>query len=92
MEHAEYAVRLSEVADGVGFTCRDVSEVRGKARTREEALEMAAELLEELLYAYMSHLRVIPRPSGARQGEYVLELSDKIKTEVNQYRGRTGKT
>ena len=66
-----YPVILTEDKDDGGYvvTCRDLPEAITQGDTIEEALESAADALDEALCGCINHGRDIPEPSAKRTGE-----------------------
>lgn len=71
-----YPVLLTEDPDDGGYvvTCRDVPEAITQGETIEEALEEAADALEEALCGCISHGRIIPDPSARQIGERLVTV------------------
>ena len=66
-----YPVILTEDKDDGGYvvTCRDLPEAITQGDTIEEALEAAADALDEALCGCINHGRDIPEPSAKQAGE-----------------------
>ena len=66
-----YPVILTEDKDDGGYvvTCRDLPEAITQGDTIEEALEAAADALDEALCGCIKHGRDIPGPSAKQAGE-----------------------
>lgn len=66
-----YPVILTEEKDDGGYvvTCRDLPEAITQGDTIEEALEAAADALDEALCGCINHGRDIPQPSAKQAGE-----------------------
>lgn len=66
-----YPVILTEDKDDGGYvvTCRDLPEAITQGDTIEEALEAAADALDEALCGCINHGRDIPKPSAKQAGE-----------------------
>ena len=66
-----YPVLLTEDRDDGGYvvTCRDLPEAITQGDTIQEALEAAADALDEALCGCINHGRDIPEPSAKQTGE-----------------------
>jgi antitoxin HicB len=75
MHRFEYAVRLTIAAEG-GFvvTCRDLPQLVTQGEDKDDALEQAADALEEVIAAYMLAGMALPAPGPGRKGEYWVSL------------------
>ena len=71
-----YPVILTEDKDDGGYvvTCRDLPEAITQGDTIEEALEAAADALDEALCGCINHGRDIPEPSVKRVGEHLVSV------------------
>ena len=72
-----YPVILTEDRDDGGYvvTCRDLPEAITQGDTFEEALEAAADALDEAICDYLNHNRDIPEPSAKQTGERLASVS-----------------
>lgn len=68
----QYSVALTPDIEDGGYvvTCRDLPEAITQGDSIEEALEQAADCLEEAIAGRIDDKRDIPLPSGAEPGEY----------------------
>lgn len=71
-----YPVILTEDKEDGGYvvTCRDLPEVITQGDTIEEALEAAADALDEALCGCINHGRDIPEPSGEQAEEHLVSV------------------
>ena len=71
-----WPVILTEDKDDGGYvvTCRDLPEVITQGDTIEEALEEAADALDEALCGCINHGRDIPAPSIKQSNEYLVSV------------------
>ena len=71
-----YPVILTEDKDDGGYvvTCRDLPEAITQGDTIEEALEAAADALDETLCGCINHGRDIPEPSAKQTGEHLISV------------------
>ena len=71
-----YPVILTEDKDDGGYvvTCRDLPEAITQGDTVEEALEAAADALDESLCGCINNGRDIPEPSAKQAGEYLVSV------------------
>jgi antitoxin HicB len=73
MEQFEYPVLLT-VADEGGFvvTCRDLPELITQGEDKDDALDQAADAMDEVFAVYMENGIAFKRPSQAKDGEYMV--------------------
>lgn len=73
MEQFEYPVLLTEADEG-GFviSCRDLPELITQGEDKADALEQAADAMDEVFAVYMESGLPFKRPSKARAGEYMV--------------------
>ena len=73
MERFEYAVSLAVAEEG-GFvvTCRDLSQLVTQGDTLSEALDEAADAMDEVFAAYMLGGLSFPTPRKPRRSEHVV--------------------
>ena len=71
-----YPVILTEDRDDGGYvvTCRDLPEAITQGDTIKEALESAADALDEAICGCINHSRDIPEPSAKRAGEHLVSV------------------
>lgn len=71
MERFEYPVLLKAAKEG-GFivTCRDLPQLITQGENKADALEQAADAMDEVFAAYMLKGLIFPTPSKARREEY----------------------
>ena len=73
-----YPVLLTVDPDDGGYvvTCRDVPEAITQGETIEEALEEAADALDEALCGRINHARGIPESSARQIGEWLVSVPE----------------
>jgi antitoxin HicB len=73
MRRFEYAVLLTPAEEG-GFivTCRDLPEVITQGQDNEDALEQAADAMDEAFAARMESDEDFPTPTRPHKGEYLV--------------------
>ena len=78
----KYPARIEP--DSVGFlvTFRDIPEANSSGDTLEEAQFMAADALESAMDFYFEDKRKVPMPSEAREGEYMISLTEEVSAKV----------
>ena len=71
-----YPVTFTEDTDDGGYvvTCRDMTEVITQGDTIEEALEAAADALDEAICGCINHDRDIPEPSAKQAKERLVSV------------------
>ena len=71
-----YPVILTEDKDDGGYvvTCRDLPEAITQGDTIEEALEAAADALDEALSGCINHGRDVPEPSAKKASEHPVSV------------------
>ena len=85
----EYACELTVDEDGEYVAeFPDVPEAITGGETREEALELAADALGEVLAAYVRDNREIPAPNRARSGCVMVRAPEFAVRELDRYLGR----
>lgn len=67
----QYPVLLTAAMEG-GFvvTCRDLPQLITQGDDKPDALEQAADAMDEVFAAYIAGALTLPEPSKARRGEY----------------------
>jgi len=63
-------------------TFRDIPEAITSGRTRDEALDMAADALRTAMDFYFEDRRAVPPPSAARRGEVGVKLPASVSAKV----------
>jgi antitoxin HicB len=73
MNHFQYPVLLTPAAEG-GYvvTCRDLSELVAQGETVVDALEQAADAMDEVFATYLTEGLDFPQPSKARRREHLV--------------------
>ena len=77
-----YPVRIARDGKGYVFSFPDIPEALTSGRTREEALDMARDALEEAMEFYFEDHRPVPRPSTPAPGQEVVELPAWLSAKV----------
>jgi antitoxin HicB len=77
-----YPARLKR--DGAGFMVSfpDIPEALTGARSREEALSMAADALTTAMDFYFEDRRPVPAPSAPKRGQVVIDLPPSVGAKV----------
>jgi antitoxin HicB len=75
-----YPARFQPAKEG-GFTVtfRDVPEAITEGETMDEAMAAASDALESALSFYIDDRKPLPKPSAARRGERVVNVSAPIE-------------
>ncbi len=73
MNRFQYPVRLTPVEEG-GFivTCRDLPQLVTQGETEADALDQAADAMDEVFAAYLAGGLDFPAPCRARHGEHLV--------------------
>lgn len=81
-----YPARLEEDEEGfILVTFRDLTEAATNGRTREEALEEAADLLNSGLMFRIKYREQMPLPSRARRGEVMIAPDPEVALKAAVY-------
>lgn len=81
-----YPARLEEDEEGfILVTFRDLTEAATNGRTREEALEEAADLLNSVLMFRIKYREQMPLPSRARRGEVMIAPDPEVALKAAVY-------
>lgn len=67
---------------GFVVTFRDIPEAITQGDTKEEALAMAADALLCAMDFYFEDNRIVPLPSKAKRGEYLISLPASVSSKV----------
>lgn len=78
-----YPAKFEAAPEG-GFvvTFRDIPEAITQGDTREEAVEMARDVLESAMDFYFEDSRPVPLPSRAHKGEELIDLPPSVWAKV----------
>jgi len=77
-----YPARLTRDGDGFMVSFPDIPEALTGARSREEALAMAADALTTAMDFYFEDRRPVPAPSAPRRGQVVIDLPPSVGAKV----------
>jgi antitoxin HicB len=77
-----YPVELTKDGKFIRVSFPDIPEALTQGKDREEALTMAKEALELAMEFYFEDRRPVPKPSKAKPGQAVVELSASLSAKV----------
>lgn len=77
-----YPARIARDEDQFLVTFPDIPEAITQGRTREEAIEMAADALATAMDFYFEDRRAVPGPSPAKRGQVLIDLPASIAAKV----------
>ncbi|MFT4021835.1 MAG: type II toxin-antitoxin system HicB family antitoxin [Acinetobacter sp.] len=82
----QYAVSLTRDTDHSYLVrCRDIPEALAVGYSVDEALDEAINGIETAFMIYMDERRLIPMPSEAQEGEYLVRLPARTATKLQLY-------
>jgi len=77
-----YPARLTRDGDGFMVSFPDIPEALTSARSREEALAMAADALTTAMDFYFEDRRPVPAPSAPKRGQVLVDLPPSVGAKV----------
>jgi len=77
-----YPARLQKTSLGYVASFRDIPEALTEGKTRQEAIEMAADALATAMDFYFEDRREVPPPSKTKRGEVLVELPASLSAKV----------
>ena len=77
-----YPARVSRDGDGFMVSFPDIPEALTGADTREQALEMAADVLTTAMDFYFEDRRPVPAPSAPKRGQVMIDLPPSVGAKV----------
>lgn len=77
-----YPARVARDGDGFMVSFPDIPEALTGAATKEQALEMAADVLKTAMDFYFEDRRLVPPPSMPKRGHVLIDLPPSLGAKV----------
>lgn len=77
-----YPANLKKDGKFILVTFPDIPEAITQGNNLDHAMEMAAEVLESAMEFYLEERRLVPAPSKAKRGQFLVELPASISAKI----------